>query len=64
MHTSLTLAKYCSKFPKPGLQENVNHELSDAEVQFGKGRGIQDQIANTCWVSKKQEDTRKESTSI
>ena len=30
----------------------MNHELSEVEVQFRKGKGIQDQIANTCWVSK------------
>ena len=45
-HISHTL-KVLLKIPQARLQENLNHELSDVEVQFRKVRGIQDQIVNT-----------------
>ena len=45
------------------LQQYVNHELSDVQVGFRKGRGTRDQIANICWIIKKQESSRKTSTS-
>ena len=30
-----------------------NHELPDVQAEFGKGRGIRDQIANICWTTEK-----------
>ena len=30
---------------------------------FRKGRGTRDQIANICWITEKQENSRKTSTS-
>ena len=45
------------------LQQYVNHELSDVQAGFRKGRGTRDQIANICWIIKKQESSRKTSTS-
>ena len=41
----------------------VNWELPDIQSGFRKGRGTRDQIANICWVIKKQENSRKMSTS-
>ena len=35
------------------LQQYVNHELSDVQAGFKKGRGTRDQIANIRWVIKK-----------
>ena len=32
------------------LQQYVNHELSDVQAGFRKGRGTRDQIANFCWM--------------
>ena len=32
------------------LQQDVNHELSDVQAGFRKGRGIRHQIANICWI--------------
>ena len=32
------------------LQHYVNHELSDVQAGFRKGRGPRDQIANICWI--------------
>jgi len=31
----------------------MNHELSDVQAGFRKGRGTRDQIANTHWIIKK-----------
>ena len=45
------------------LQQYVNCELPDVQGGFGRGRGMRDQIANICWSSKKQESSRKASTS-
>ena len=44
------------------LQQYVNHEFPDVQAGFRKGRGTRDQIA-TVGSSKKQENTRKTSTS-
>ena len=37
------------------LQQYVNDELPDVQAGFRKGRGTRDQIANICWIIKKQE---------
>ena len=31
----------------------MNHEFSDVQAGFRKGRGIRDQIANIPWINKK-----------
>ena len=41
------------------LQQHVNHELSDVQVGFGKGRGTRDQIANIRWIIKKAREFQK-----
>ena len=43
------------------LQQYVNCELPDAQAGFRKVRGTRDQIANICWIIKKQESPRKTS---
>ena len=45
------------------LQQCVSHELPDGQASFRKGRGTTEQIANICWIKKKQESSRKTSTS-
>ena len=35
------------------LQQYMNHELSDVQAGFRKGRGTRDQIANICWIIEK-----------
>ena len=45
------------------LQQYVNRELPDVLAGFRKGRGTRDQIANICWIMKKQESSRKTSIS-
>ena len=41
------------KILQASLQQNVNHELPDAQAGFRKGRGTRDQIANIRWIIKK-----------
>ena len=45
------------------LQRYVNWKLPDVQAGFRKGRETRDQIANICWIIKKQERSRKTSTS-
>ena len=45
------------------LQQYVNQEHPDVQAGFRKGRGTRDQIANIYWIIKKQESSRKTSTS-
>ena len=35
------------------LQQYLNHEVSDVQARFRKGRGTRDQIANICWIIEK-----------
>ena len=58
-HTS----KVMLKILQARLQQYVNRELPDVQAGFRKGRGIRDQIANILWIVKKQESSRKSSTS-
>ena len=58
-HTS----KVILKILKARLQQYMNCELPDVQAGFKKGRGIRDQIANICWISKKQASSRKTSIS-
>ena len=47
------------------LQQYVNHELPDVQAGFRKGRGTRDQIAKSFGSLKKQENSRKKtSTSV
>ena len=41
------------------LQQYVNHELSDVQAGFRKGRGTRDQIANIHWVMEKAREFQK-----
>ena len=44
------------------LHQYMNRELPDVQAGFRKGRGPKDQIANICWIIKK-ESSRKSSIS-
>ena len=37
----------------------MNHELSDVQAGFRKGRGTRDQIANMCWIMEKAREFQK-----
>ena len=41
------------------LQLYMNHELSDVQAGFRKGRGTKDQIASICWIIKKAREFQK-----
>ena len=56
-------SKVMLKILQDRLQQYVNYELLDVQAGFRKGRGTRDQIANVCWIIKKQESSRKKSTS-
>ena len=55
--------KVMLKILQARLQQYRNCELPDVQAGFRKGRGIRDQIANICWITKKQESSRKTSIS-
>ena len=50
---NLIINKVRLKILQARLQQYVNHELSDIQAGFRKGRGTRDQIANICWVIEK-----------
>ena len=56
-------SKVLLKILQARLQQYVNCELPDVQDGFKKGRGTSDQIANICWIIKKQESSRKTSIS-
>ena len=41
------------------LQQYVNRELPDVQAGFRKGRGTRDQLANICWIIKKEREFQK-----
>ena len=41
------------------LQQYMNHEFSDVQVGFRKGRGTRDQIANIHWIIEKARVPKK-----
>ena len=63
LYSSHTLNKELFKILQARLQQYVNCELPDVQAGFRKGRGTRDQIANITGSSKKQESSRKTSTS-
>ena len=41
------------------LQQYINHELSDVQAGFRKGRGTRNQIANIRWIIQKAREFQK-----
>ena len=37
----------------------MNHEFTDVQVGFRKGRGTKDQIANICWIIEKAREFQR-----
>ena len=46
-------SKVMLKILQARLPQCVNHELSDVQAGFRKGRGTRDQIANIRWITEK-----------
>ena len=64
-HTIALISHACKlmlKILQARLQPYVNHELPDVQAGFRKSRGTRDQVANSRWVIKKYESSRKTST--
>ena len=60
-HT-ITFISHTSKVMLKVLQamlQYVNHELSDVQAGFRKGRGTRDQIVNILWIIKKAREFQK-----
>ena len=51
--------KVMLKILQARLQQYVNHKLPDVQVDFRKGRGTRDQIANICWITEKAREFQK-----
>ena len=52
-------SKVMLKILQARLQQYVNHELSDVQAAFRKGRGTRDQIANIRWIIEKAREFQK-----
>ena len=52
-------SKVMVKILQVRLQQYVNHELSDVQAGFRKGRGTRDQIANINWIIGKARELQK-----
>ena len=47
------------KIHQASLQKYMNHELSDVQAGFRKGRETRDQIANIRWITEKAREFQK-----
>ena len=52
-------SKVMLKILQARLQQYVNHDLPDVQVEFRKGRGTRDQIANIRWIMEKAREFQK-----
>ena len=52
-------SKVMLKMLQARLQQYVNHEITDVQAVFRKGRGARDEIANVFWLIKKARDSQK-----
>ena len=52
-------SKVMLKILQARLQQYVNHELSDVQAGFRKGRGTRDQVANICRIMEKAREFQK-----
>ena len=63
LHSSPHASKVMLKILQARLQQYMNHEPSDVQAGFRKGRGSRDQMANIRWIIKKARESRKTSIS-
>ena len=52
-------SKVMLKILQARLEQYVNHELPEFQVDFRKGRGTRNQIANICWIIEKTGEFQK-----
>ena len=53
------ISKVMLKILQARLQQYVNHDLSDVQAGFRKGRGTRGQIANIRWIMEKSREFQK-----
>ena len=62
-YCTIALISYASKVMlkilQARLQQYVDHELSDVQAGFRKGRGSRGQITNICWIIEKPKEFQK-----
>ena len=58
-HISHATTEIMLKILQARLQQYMNQELTDVLARFRKGRGVRDQIANTCWIIEKARKFQK-----
>ena len=56
-------SKAMLKILQARLQQYINHEITDIQAGFRKGRGTRDQIDNIPWIIKKIRDFQEKSAS-
>ena len=56
-------SKVMLKILQDRLQQYMNHEISDIQAGFRKGRGPRDQLANICWIIEEAREFQKTSIS-
>ena len=63
LHRTIALISHASKvilkILQARLQQYVNHEFTNVQAGFRKGRGTRHQIANMCWIIKKAREFQK-----
>ena len=59
----LHASKVMLKILQARFRQYMNCEFPDVQAGFRKGKGTRDQIANICWIIKKQKSSRKTSIS-
>ena len=52
-------SKVTLKILQARLQRYVNHEITDVQAGFRKGRGTRDQMANIYWITEKARQFQK-----
>ena len=52
-------SKVMLKILQARLQQYVNHEISNVQAGFRKGRGTREHIANICWIMEKAREFQK-----
>ena len=62
-HSSQTLAKYCSKFSKPGFNSTWIENFQMFKLDFEKAEEWENKLPTSIGLQKKQENSREISTS-
>ena len=64
LHSTHTLAKWCSKFPKPGFNSMWTENFQIFKLDLGKAEEPEIKLPTLVGSQKKQKNSRKTSTSV